>query len=441
MSEQLLQEAQRAHQAGQLADAARLYRELLGAYPAYIPGLYALGVISFQQSQFDQAESLFAETLQANPTFAEGLCMRGISLVKLGRPDEALASFAQAIRIRPDFVEARSNHATTLLELGRVMEGLEELDRVLVSDPGHVLSWNNRGNALFALNRYEEAIDSYDRALAIHPDFPDARTNRLLALGELNRGGPRFVEILCAQGEDMMRRGQYAQALKRFDEALAMQPDYPEALAHRATTLREGFKSLFDECAPDYEESMINNLNYRGHIQVREMADRVWTGAKTGLHVLDIGCGTGLVGDQFKQWAVGGRLDGIDFAPNMLEVARKRGIYDDLILGELEAFLSADGETYDLLVTADTIIYLSDLTPIFAGAAKRLRPGGQFIFSAEAMNGEGWEETPKHRFRHSESYLRGEAERHGLQFVAITSSMLRFESGMPVAGFTAAVQK
>jgi predicted TPR repeat methyltransferase len=122
-------------------------------------------------------------------------------------------------------------------------------------------------------------------------------------------------------------------------------------------------------------------------------------------------------------------------------VARKRAIYDNLILGELEEFLQADGETYDLLVSADTIIYLGDLTPIFTGAAKRLREGGQFIFSAEAKNGESWEEMVKHRFRHSETYLRDEAERAGLQFIAITSAMLRFESGMPVAGFTVALQK
>jgi predicted TPR repeat methyltransferase/predicted negative regulator of RcsB-dependent stress response len=441
MSEQLLQDAQRAHQAGQLADSARLYHEFLGAYPAYVPALYALGVIYFQQSQFDQAEFLFGQSLKVDPMFAEGMCMRGVTLVKLNRPDEALASFEQALRVKPDFIEARSNQATALLELGRMRDGLEALDRVLADDPTHVLSLNNRGNALFALKRYQEAVESYDRALAIHPEFADARQNRLLALGELNRGGPRFVEILRAQGEDMMRRGQYANALKRFDEALAIKPDDPEAIAHRATTLREGFRSLFDECATEYEESMINSLNYRGHIQVRELADRVWTGAKTGLRVLDIGCGTGLVGDQFKQWTAGGRLDGIDFAPNMLELARKRAIYHNLILGELEQFLQKDGETYELLVAADTIIYLSDLTPIFTGAAKRLSPGGQFIFSAEAKNGEGWEETPKHRFRHSESYLRELAARIGLQFVAITSSMLRFESGMPVAGFTAAVQK
>ena len=107
MSEQLLQDAQRAHQAGQLADAARIYHEFLSAYPAYVPALYALGMIYFQQSQFDQAEFLFSESLKANPMFAEGMCMRGVSLVKLNRPDEALASFEQALRMK----QISSKHA------------------------------------------------------------------------------------------------------------------------------------------------------------------------------------------------------------------------------------------------------------------------------------------------------------------------------------------
>ena len=77
MSEQLLQDAQRAHQAGQLADAARLYHEFLGAYPAYVPALYALGVIYFQQSQFDQAEFLFGESLKVNPMFAKACVCAG----------------------------------------------------------------------------------------------------------------------------------------------------------------------------------------------------------------------------------------------------------------------------------------------------------------------------------------------------------------------------
>ena len=284
-------------------------------------------------------------------------------------------------------------------------------------------------------------MESYDKALSVFPDFPEARQNRLYALGELNREGPGFAEVLCAQGVEWMKRQRWVNALAAFDEALTLKPDYPEALAYRATTLREGVRHLFDECAPEFEQSMLNNLNYRGHLQVRELAETVWQGARSGLSIADLGCGTGLVGGQFRDWAAGGRLDGIDFAPRMIEEAKARGIYDNLVLSDLEPFLHEADETYDLLVTADTMIYISDLSNLFAGIARRLKPGGQFIFSLEAKHGEGYEETPKRRFRHSEAYLRQKAEEAGLRFVHIAPSTLRFETGTPVAGFTVAVQK
>jgi predicted TPR repeat methyltransferase len=426
---------------GQLAEAARLYQEVLGANPTHLEALYSLGMIFFQANRLEQADSLFNQVLQVAPFFPDALCMRGITLVKLNRAEEALSCFQQAITIKPDFVEALSNHATTLVQLGRYSEGLQELDRVLALNPGHALSWNNRGNALFALKRYSEAMESYDRALAIFPEFPDARLNRLYALGDLKRATPEFPEILVAQGVELIRREEFVDALRCFDEALAIKPDYPEAINYRLATLRGGVRHLFNECAPEFEASMLNNLNYRGHMQVRETAEITWKGARSGLAVADLGCGTGLVGAQFREWAAGGRLDGVDFAPRMLEEARARGIFDNLILSDLEPFLQEPGEQYDLLITADTMIYFSDLSNVFSGVAKRLKPGGQFIFSLEAKHGDGWEETPKRRFRHSEAYLRNITEGAGLNFVHIGPSTLRFESGMPVAGFTVAVQK
>lgn len=441
MLELTLQDAQRAYQMGQLAQAARLYQEVLSTDPGHLEALYSLGMIFFQANQLEQAEALFSQVLRVAPDFVDGLCMRGVTLVKMNRTDEALACFKQAIAIKPDSVEALSNHATTLVQVGRYSEGLQELDRVLALNPQHALSWNNRGNALFAQNRYTEAVESYDRALAIFPEFPDARLNRLYALGDLKRATPEFPEILVAIGAELMRRQEFVDALRYFDEALAIKADYPEATAYRLATLRGGVQHLFDECAPEFEASMLNNLNYRGHMQVRETAEVTWTGPRSGLAIADLGCGTGLVAAQFKDWARGGRLDGVDFAPRMLEEARTRGIFDNLILSDLEPFLLESGEQYDLLITADTMIYFSDLSNVFAGVARRLKPGGQFIFSLEAKHGEGWEETPKRRFRHSEAYLRDIADRCGLKFLHISPSTLRFESGMPVAGFTVAVQK
>ena len=102
MSDTLLQDAQNAHQGGQLADATRLYHEFLSTNPTHVPSLYALGVIYFQESQFTQAEYLLTQALKTDPLFADGLCMRGVTLVKLGRPDEALACFEDALRVKPD---------------------------------------------------------------------------------------------------------------------------------------------------------------------------------------------------------------------------------------------------------------------------------------------------------------------------------------------------
>ena len=441
MSDTLLYEAQTAQQTGRLGEAARLYHELLRTNPRHFEALYALGQLYFQSGQHEQAQYLLGEALKLDPLFVEGMCLKGVALASLKRYPAALAAFEQALAIKPDFVEALTNHAATLLEMGRHEEALAELDRALAIDPAHAIGLNNRGNALVALKRYGEAVACYDRALAINPEFPDAVRNRLYALGELNRGGPQFAGILFAQGVEAMQRERWGEAAGRFNEVLAIEPDFPEALDYQAAAMREANRRLFDDYAPNFENSLLNQLNYRGHLLLHELADRVWPEAKTALRILDLGCGTGLVGDLFKDWAAGGRLDGIDISPRMIEVARKRGIYDDLALGDLQQMLTEPGEIYDLILAGDTIVYFADLSRIFAGTAQRLRPGGFFIFMVESKDGEGWEQTPVLRFRHSESYLRRESDRAGFVFAGLTEFAIRLETGVPVAGFAVALQK
>jgi predicted TPR repeat methyltransferase len=441
MSDSILQNAQSAHQAGQIGEAARLYHDVLRSNPRHFEALYALGMIYFQGHQFDRAQYLIGEALKLDPLFVDGLCVRGVVLVKLKRYEEAITCFERALAMKPDFVEALSNLGTALLEMGRREEGLAELERALAIDPTHAISWNNRGNVLLALKRYDEALESYDRAIAIFPEFPDARQNRWYALGEINRGGPRFAEILCAQAEDFLRREQWKEAMECYDEAIAIQPDIPGAAANRQRAYREMHRILFDAHAPQFEESLLKVLNYRGHIALRELAERAWTGAKSGLRILDLGCGTGLAGDQFKDWAAGGRLDGVDFSLGMLGVARKRGIYSNLIQGDLEEVLAQPGETYDLIICSDTLIYIGDLATVFARGQARLQAGGFFLLNVESKDGEGWEQTPKRRIRHSEAYLREQAAAAGLAFAAMTECIIRHEVGEPVAGFAVALRK
>ena len=514
-----MQQAQSAYQAGRLADAGRLYHELLRSNPRDFDALYGLGLVYLHGQQFEQAQYVLGEVVRLDPLFADGFCVRGVALVRLGRHQEGLACFERALIIRPDSVDAWANHATTLLELGKYERALVELERALSIEPMHFVSWNSRGNVLVALKRYAEAVESYDRALAIFADFPDAKQNRLFALGELNRGGPAFADTLCAQGSELMQHGRWQEALNCFDEALSTRPDLVFAAVGRATVLLElkqpeeglaafdhvlqmdpqnaiswnnrgnalatmgrlheaiesysralefepglqmaidnrenalfqlrrltrcppGYmRKLFDDFSAHYDETMLAKLEYRAHLHLREFADRVLPPPTSPQRILDLGCGTGLVARAFSDFALGGPIDGVDLSPLMIETARKFGIYRDLILGDLETELASPGPQYDLILAADTMIYLGNLSRCFSGVSRRLDAGGHYVFAAESLLGEGWEQTPNNRFRHSESYLRSEATRAGLEFIELEPCTLRTESNVPVGGFVVALRK
>jgi len=392
----LLRDARSHHQAGRLDQAAVLYRDYLRTYPKDCEALQALGTICLQGGQFERAQYFLGEAARHDPSSLDALRLRGAALMQLKRHDAALACFDQALRVKPDFVEALVNRSVALFEMKRLDEALAGFDRVLALDPQNAVAWTNRGNVFQAQKRLEEAVACYDRALSLQPDLETAQQNRF------------YVQLELRQ-------------VSRID----------------ARALRE----TFDEISPRFDALMVNKLQYRGHLQLRTLAERIIAHLAPPLSILDLGCGTGLVGETFKDLAVGGRLDGIDLAPRMIEAARARGVYDDLILDDLETALAVPGRSYDLILSADTMVYLGDLAPTFSGVAKRLVPGGFYIFAVEAKTADGWEQTPANRFRHSEAYLRAEAARAGLAFAGSMETVLRLEADEPVAGLVAAVSK
>jgi predicted TPR repeat methyltransferase len=357
---------------------------------------YALGMSYFEKGQFDEAQYVLDEAVRLNPALLDGLCIRGVALLRLKRHQEALDCFNRVLNAKPDFVEALSNRATAYLELSRLDEALAGFDAVLAIDSKHAVSWNNRGNALTAMKRHDEALKSYDNALAVQPEFQEAQDNRLnvlFAMHRMNRCPPAYL------------------------------------------------RSLFDDYSSYYDAAMVESLGYRGHLHLRTLAERVLPGLAPPRRILDLGSGTGLVGEVFKDLAPGGRLDGIDISPRMIEASRTRNIYDDLILGDLETVLPKLSRNYDLILAADTMVYFGDFGLTLSGIVPRLDRSGFFIFAVEAMAGDGWEQMPVNRFRHSEAYLRAAATHAGLAFVAIMECAIRRELNEMVAGLAVALQK
>jgi predicted TPR repeat methyltransferase len=425
----LLQDAKRLHESGRLDEAARLYRHILRQCPTHIEARYRLGMALAQAGRLEDGERMLQSATDANPNFTEGWRARGVMLMHLARRHEALACFDRMVALAPLDAEGWNGRGGVLAGLGRREEALASFERAAAAAPASVEALCNRATMLFELQRFQEALDGFDALLKIAPE---------LAIGWNNRGNA------------LAKMGRFEEAASSYYRALALKPDFAEAKENRdfalfslGRTVRSPAKylrGLFDGFAGHYDDTMLNALSYRAHEHVRALAERVLP-KTNGWRILDLGCGTGLVATQFKDLATGGRLDGVDIAPKMIEAARVRGLYDDLILGDLETVLAEDGRFYDLILSADTLTYFGELAPVFAGIAKRLEPGGFCLFASEAKTGSGWEETKVHRFRHSEAYLREAATAAGFAVIEVASGTLRREENEPVIGFLVALRK
>ncbi|MEA2823678.1 MAG: protein O-GlcNAc transferase [Alphaproteobacteria bacterium] len=212
MSEALLQNAWRLHQAGKLPEAARLYADVLRENPRNFDALYQLALIYLASRKFADAERLFATAVQINSQSPDLFYNRGCALQGLGRNNDALAAFAHALAMRPDFAEARNNRGVTLLAMRRHREALACFDRVAAEKPGIAMVHNNRAMAFLGLQQPEQALAAAGLALGIDPDN---------------------AEALYHQGAALTALGRHQDALADFDKALSINPDYVEALIHR----------------------------------------------------------------------------------------------------------------------------------------------------------------------------------------------------------------
>lgn len=237
-------------------------------------------------------------------------------------------------------------------------------------------------------------------------------------------------------------------SLRAYAAALDMDPDDVQgarlALVRigagaAATAISPGYvRALFDAYAPRFDRHLVDGLGYRGHDLVAQALLSpilVATGeTPNGLgRVIDLGCGTGLVGA-----ALGSRpehLTGIDLSPAMLSLAARRGLYDSLVEGELISVLGeTDAETADAVTAADVLIYVSDVAGLFAQVVRVLRPGGRFAFTIQSHPGDGVRLGPDARYAHGDALVRETLTGAGLTIVANEAASLRRENGVDVPG-------
>jgi tetratricopeptide (TPR) repeat protein len=247
MNENLLERAKRFHRAGNLAEAGRLYSDIVRADPRHLEALYQLAQLHLQSGRFADSELLFAAAIKVNPQIPELFYGRGSALQQIGRYEEALASFARALVLRPNYIEVRNNRGVTLLKMKRYQEALDTFEALSTTDRyGSALILSNRAAALLGLKRYREALACSEDSLARMPEQPDSLSTYdaiLMALGRHEEAlaaydralalNPRFAEALSSRGSALRELARLEEALASYDRAVQLKPGYAEALNNR----------------------------------------------------------------------------------------------------------------------------------------------------------------------------------------------------------------
>jgi predicted TPR repeat methyltransferase len=192
-------------------------------------------------------------------------------------------------------------------------------------------------------------------------------------------------------------------------------------------------RRLFDQQAASFDEALLQRLDYRGPEVVLD-AVRSVAGMELRIgSMLDLGCGTGLGGAAFRPYA--DWLVGVDISPGMVAKTREKGFYDRLAVLDLQHFLHAEVQSraqYHLVVAADVFVYVSDLVPITAAAARVLTPDGLFAFTVEVQSGDGVVLQQTLRYAHGAPHVRTAIADAGLNLVALNHVVARKEKGVPV---------
>jgi len=217
-------------------------------------------------------------------------------------------------------------------------------------------------------------------------------------------------------------------------------------------SLLDYVREAFDGYAPHFETSM-TQLSYRAHEMLFSALQEVLGELQKDQlgNVLDIGCGTGLLGEKLRQFAK--ELRCVDASGKMLEVARKKDIYDHCLQASIVTAVKAQTDI-DTVLASDVLPFVGPLEDLFKSAGQTLRSGALLGFTVEGMEfqpkipheeqgqithekqgrSSGWNLLPTGRHAHNKEYVQQALEGAHFEVLAVGDGPLRWVHGRPIAG-------
>ncbi len=197
-----------AQQAGQLVDAEKICRRILGGEAENPDALHLLGLIAFQSGHAESGIELLEHAIRINNRNADYFGNLGVMFQDVGRFDEAIEADQNAIALNAHHFGAWLGMGNAELARERPEASIEAYTRALAIRPDHAEGQSNLGVALHLVGRYADAAEAFRKAIAIEPDRAELHSNL---------------------GDTLSELGQLEASVAAFSRSIELKPDHPHA--------------------------------------------------------------------------------------------------------------------------------------------------------------------------------------------------------------------
>jgi tetratricopeptide (TPR) repeat protein len=252
------------HEAGRLAEAEDLYRQVLEQDPDHPDALNLLGVILQDSGRLTESIAVLSRAVTVDPEFSEALANLARAQYGAGDPAAAKCSGQRAIELNPDLAEAHLQLARTLLALRDDAGAAAAATRAAALAPDSADAQVLLGHAQSRLKDYAAAAAAYRSADRLAPDRFDTLLPLGTALAELKQFDdavnycrravalwPDEARAHIALGMALRRAEDFAGSVAALSRAVELAPDRPDVWLQQADNY--ALMGRFDDAATCYQ--------------------------------------------------------------------------------------------------------------------------------------------------------------------------------------------
>ncbi len=375
---------------------------------------------------------------------------------------KALEYYRRVQKLSGDDIYIWGNLANTYLQMKKYFRATHYCWKILKQDPENVFALNLQAQIHLEQENYGDAILILEQLKALDPLNPWVYNNLSQAFfytgKTLEALDMAWTAVELSSGEDCHHInlgytlyeiglektiGFIKPYIEKWEQKYGDNPIvkyFADSLKGNTEIIKtdtEYLKKIFDSFASGFDESLAK-LDYSVPKKIlQNIKKNISKKSLKMMRVLDLGCGTGLCGKFLSGYAKPHILTGVDLSEKMLEVAKEKNVYNQLICEDIETYLQHSKNFSDLIIAGDVFTYFGDLFSVFKQISKHLDSHGHFIFSVteNQHNDSPWFLHSSGRFQHKEEYVKNTLEKCGLKIEENQHEILRTEAGKKVWGY------